>query len=306
MSDINSLYSEDDVEPLNSCLVNKYPDSKSFIKEHSDDERSINRNSNICTISIGESRTVLFRNIVSEEKHEHSTKPGSLYTMSRLSQELFKHKIDPGNSSEIGVRYSLTFRSLSWTNHNTTIIYGDSNTDKLKFGCEKNMFGKSMPGKRVPAYTIDQIDPLQCIGYSNVVIHCAVNDVKNRSVENYDDIRAIYNKFLIKVREIRSINKRANIYVSPLLPTRLHDLNRKILFYNKLVFSDLEKSPLRVSTVIGYDDLLDDENLLSYTFARHHDYLHLSPKGVIYLARCIKDCIFSRKQSRNQQHIERP
>ena len=168
------------------------------------------------------------------------------------------------------------------------------------------MFGKSMPGKRVTAYTIDQIDPLQCIGYSNVVIYCAVNDVKARGVENYDDVSVIYNKFVNKVREICSINKGANIYVSPLLPTRFHDLNRKILFYNKLVFSDLEKSHLRVSIIVGYDDLLDDENLLSRTFARHHDYLHLSPKGVVYLAKCIKDCIFSRKQSRNQQHTKRP
>ena len=223
MSDINDLYSDEDVQPLNSCLVNKYPDSKSSIKEHSDNERSINWNSNICTISIGETRKVSFRNITSGETHEHAPKHGSLYTMSRLSQELFKHEINPDNSSELGVRYSLTFRSLSWTNHNSTIIYGDSNTEKLKFGCEVNMFGKSMPGERFTANTIDQIDPLKCIGYSNVVIHCAVNDVKSRGVESNDDIRAIYNKFVDKVRDIRSINKQANIYVSPLLPTRLHD-----------------------------------------------------------------------------------
>ena len=309
MSDINNLYSDEGLTPLNSCLINKYPDSKSFIKLHSDDERSINRNSNICTISIGETRTVLYHNTVTGEKHKHAPNHASLYTMSKLSQELFKHEIEPENSSELDIRYSLTFRSLSWTNHNSTIIYGDSNTENLKFGYGENTFRKSMPGERVAAYTIDQIDPLKCIGYSNVVIHCGVNDVRARGIDSNDDIRDLYNKFVGKVYEIRSVNKRANIYVSPLLPTRMHGLNRKILFYNKLIFNDLEKSPkLRVSTVVGYNYLLDNENLLSYTFARHNDYLHLSPKGVVYLAKCIKDCIFSKKQSRNQheQHTRTP
>ena len=307
MSDINNLYSDEDVAPLNSCLVNKYPDATSFIKEHSDDERSINRNSNICTISIGATKTIFYRHVVTGEIHEHCPNHGSLYTMSRLSQELFKHEIKPETSCELEVRYSLTFRSLSWTNHNSTIIYGDSNTENLKFGCGENTFRKSMPGERVAAYTVDQIDPLKCIGYSNVVIHCGVNDVRHKGVESTDDIRVIYNKFVDKVHEIRSVNKRANIYVSPLLPTRLHNLNRKIMLYNKLIFTDLEKSPvLRVRTVNGYNDLLDNENLLSYTFARHHDYLHLSPKGVVYLAKCIKSCIFFRKQSKSQQHTSRP
>ena len=208
MSDINSSYLDENSAPLNSCLVNKYPDNESFIKEHSDDERSINRNSTICTISIGETRTVNFRNHVNGETHQHTPKSGSMYTMSKLSQELFKHKIDSEDDKNLKVRYSLTFRSLSWTNDNSTIIFGDSNTKELKFGSGgDNMFGKSMPGEKVLSYTIDQINPLQCVGYSNIVIHCGVNDVKENCVESRNDIVSIYNKFVVKVNEIRSVKK---------------------------------------------------------------------------------------------------
>ena len=66
--------------------------------------------------------------------------------MTRKSQEIYDHRIDQGSVAN-GIRFSLTFRSISRLNRNATCIVGDSNTAGLKFGSDpKHSFGKSLPG----------------------------------------------------------------------------------------------------------------------------------------------------------------
>ena len=47
-------------EELNSCLINKYHGTQSYLPKHADDEPTIAPNSVICTVSVGHSCTVIF------------------------------------------------------------------------------------------------------------------------------------------------------------------------------------------------------------------------------------------------------
>ena len=86
------------------------------------------------------------------------------------------------------------------------------------------------------------------------------------------------------------------IIISPILLTRLPGLNRKALFYNRLIFSDLVNSIPHVVTIHGYDDMLDNDDCLNVELARYHDYLHLNASGIRYLSSCIKDTILGDKR----------
>ena len=166
----------------------------------------------------------------------------------------------------------------------------------LVMNWEPLVVGKSIPGKRVDVFTIDQINPMDCTAYRKIILHCGVNNIKSKHIESYKDVRDLYCQFRSKVEDIRHINKTAKIFISPVLPTRLMNLNRKVLEFNKLVFEDLEtKTSLRVNTIIGYNDFLGADNCLGGEYARYNDYLHLNSSGVRFLARCLKNSILPRR-----------
>ncbi len=63
---------------LNSILVNKFDGPESHLPEHSDDEFSINPESDIFTISLGDSRTIIYKDSLSGSELQHEAMPGSL------------------------------------------------------------------------------------------------------------------------------------------------------------------------------------------------------------------------------------
>ena len=96
---------------VNSVLINYYPNGKSVIPFHSDNEHSICQNSFIFTYSIGQTRTMLFRdhttkNLLCKTRLSHN----SLIIFSKLSQSHFEHSIAADNT--VDPRLSLTFRKL--------------------------------------------------------------------------------------------------------------------------------------------------------------------------------------------------
>ena len=98
---------------FNSVLINKYVDGNDFIPMHSDNEKCIKQNSDILTVSLGETRTIHFQPINSTHVTEvsESLQHGDVFIMSANTQNLFKHGI-PQNSST-SMRISLTFRDLT-------------------------------------------------------------------------------------------------------------------------------------------------------------------------------------------------
>lgn len=298
---LSELHCEDGSAPLTSCLVNKFEGSDSFLKQHADDERSMDPNSKIYTISLGSKRTIDFTENNVGKKFTHVANPGSLYTMTRKSQHYFKHEIK-SEQEETGLRYSLTFRSINWRNHKSTLLIGDSNTAKLHFGSGLGKFGGSLPGSKAWAPTLDDINPSDCIGYSNVVLLCGINDIKSRYVTTKDDVKIIYDKLACKVKEMQTICKGIKIVVCPILPTKLNDLNRKAIHFNSFIFNDLVVNNYGVEYIWGVNSFLDNNGLLKGELAKDNDYLHLNNIGARKLGKMIKQHFFPNNRFSNNIH----
>ena len=148
--------------------MNRFEGPESLLPQHSDNELIIHPESKIITLSIGSECTLTFGDISNgNDVLQHLAKQRELYSMTRRSQEFYNH------------RYSLTFRSIGRLNRNTTCILGDSNTAELKFGSDpRRSFGSSLPGKRFPAPLLDDVNPYNSCGYSNVVLMCGINNLK--------------------------------------------------------------------------------------------------------------------------------
>lgn len=293
---VNEKFELSDNKKLNSCLVNKFDGPNSYLSEHSDDEPDIHPESSIFTISLGSPRMIKFREISTGAIIEHTATNGSMYTMTRASQEYYKHQICLDDQFD-GVRYSITLRAVHWSNRNSTCIIGDSNTKHLKFGTESgSSFGRALPGKRVFAPTIDDIKPQDCAAYRNVVVMCGINNIKHESVRKQSDIRVIYESFKSKVESICLHNRRAKILICPILPTKCPQLNMKATYFNHLIFSDSVRTNYRASVVHGFDSFVGPDCLLSRDLSVPHvnDMLHLNFSGVKYLASCVKTSIFQR------------
>ncbi|KAL5246868.1 hypothetical protein ACHWQZ_G018912 [Mnemiopsis leidyi] len=292
--------SEQTAPVINSCLINKYEGANSYLPRHSDSEVTIHPESSIFTISLGQLCNLRFIERRSGSESVLSCPDRSLYHMTRRSQEVFDHMIERG-SIESGVRYSLTFRCVSWTNKNSTCLLGDSNTGLLRFGDDRRgTFGKLMPGRKFWSPRIEDINPVSCMGYANVVLLCGINDIRQASVENENDVAGCYNKLKLKIKQIQCLSPSTKaVFVCRLLPTKDPQLNLKVDKFNRLIFFDLVPSCKNVVYVEGFEKFAHNHVLadeLSKQFDRHGrpDMLHLNRSGARVLAGLIKHSIFLR------------
>ena len=272
---------------INQCLVNRYLDKDSLLPEHSDNEKSIVHGSNIFTVSVGDTYEVKFKKLNgSNEEIVKQVHNRSIYVMSKSSQSQWSHRIDPC-THERGLRYSITFRYVSRNSENATIIQGDSNTRFLKFGSGKGTFGDKLPGRRILKYTIDQIDPKECAGYKNVIIHCGINDIKRPEA----DVQDCASRLISKLEKIcRVCSRSTKIVVSPILPTKLEHLNQKAKLFNQLLFDYVNRVKPRIGC-LDFNSFLDREtDLLANQFGSYKntsDPIHLGSSGIFTLSRLI-------------------
>lgn len=95
----------------NNCLINYYLDGKSKMGYHSDQTDILYEGTGIVIVSLGETRTLRFRNIADQERFvEYELVSGSLIYMTQEVQESWQHAI-PKSDTENG-RISLTFRKM--------------------------------------------------------------------------------------------------------------------------------------------------------------------------------------------------
>ena len=297
MNKVNSLIEGNGANyKLNSCKVLKF-DENSSLSMHSENDSSINPESNIFTLSLGSPRTLMFRDKLSGLESTHVVNPISLYIMSRNSQNFFTHCIRK-DSLNNGTNYSLIFKCVSHNFKNSTCIIGDSNTKGIKFGVGKGTVGERYPGKQVYSPVIENIDPVICASYHNIVLSLGVNDIRQPNVKDYSNIRQIYSQFKSKVNCIQKLNPRARIFVVPVLPTGSEELNVKVVDYNRLMIRDLPQAFYSVSIVHGVPRFLDSKrNILKGSlFRKHGDILHINAAGHGLLVKLIKDSIFYRNK----------
>ena len=84
---------------FNSVLLNKYNSGQNFIGMHSDDEPELGSNPDVCTISLGSTRSMIIQAKPSasascfKQDTAVSLAPGSLFTMRGSTQTFYKHGI---------------------------------------------------------------------------------------------------------------------------------------------------------------------------------------------------------------------
>ena len=55
---------------------------------------------------------------------------------------------------------------------------------------------------------------------------CGINNIKSDNIKTPANIRGVYNGRVAKIVQIQSINPKAHVFVCPVLPTKLTELNR--------------------------------------------------------------------------------
>ena len=282
-------------EDINECLVNCFNGENTFINPHSDDELCLDPESSIYTISLGEDRTVRYKEKFGETEKPVIAKSRSLYTMTRSSQAFYTHQIDSQPNSKL--RYSLTFRTVSNKFRKSTLILGDSNSKWLAFGEGEGKFGRSLPGKRVEAARVCDINPYDCAAYSHVVIMAGTNDLRPKYVSNRADVQRVVDTVRDKIDIILSLRKNIKIVLLPVLPTRLNGMNRQIHCYNRMLYDYfiLGGSNFNIS-MPALHEFFDNEYLLRKGLARTDDAIHLNSSGLAKLAKIIKTHILGERR----------
>lgn len=278
---------------INSCLINMYTGGSSFLPEHSDDEPVIKPESNIFTITIGNKCDIKFRNRFTNDVETMCPENGSLYVMSRPSQNIWTHKIDknPTISEETYTRYSITLRSVSNNYKSSTIILGDSNTKYLKFGNDKGSFGSKMPGRRMETFHIGDITPLSCLGYQNIIVHVGINDIRDRSPGRKgsdpapSDIKGHFMRLKERVELIQLLCPQSSLIVSSVLPTKLHILNYRAEIFNRLLHNYVYNDNPGLRIINHKQFMLNDSLNAEYgCYKNTQDVLHLGKLGIRQLA----------------------
>ena len=157
-----------------------------------------------------------------------------------------------------------------------------------------------MPGQRFWAPKIEDIDPEACLGYSNAVILCGINDLRQPDVTCERDIRNIFNSLSLKIKQIKQLNRKCFVYVCPLLPTKDADLNRRVNCFNRMLLTSITSMGVGVQCVQGFHGFAEHSGMLASQLSKsvdrfnRPDTLHLNFQGCRVLAGLIKQAIFFR------------
>lgn len=96
---------------LNAVLLNRYNDGNDYIGKHSDDEKELNPDAFIVSVSLGATRDFIFTHKETNEKVCIELESGSVILMGGDCQKNWKHEI-PKRKKVQNPRINLTFRSI--------------------------------------------------------------------------------------------------------------------------------------------------------------------------------------------------
>jgi alkylated DNA repair dioxygenase AlkB len=96
---------------FNSCLLNLYHDGNEGMAWHSDDEKSLGRNTAIASISFGAERKFCFKHKRSQQTITITLEHGSLLVMKDATQTNWLHSL-PKSKKIKTPRINLTFRTI--------------------------------------------------------------------------------------------------------------------------------------------------------------------------------------------------
>jgi alkylated DNA repair dioxygenase AlkB len=96
---------------FNSCLLNLYHNGNEGMAWHSDDEKSLGKDSTIASVSLGAEREFRFKHKRTEDKISVLLESGSLLVMKGTTQTHWLHSI-PKTKKITSPRINLTFRTM--------------------------------------------------------------------------------------------------------------------------------------------------------------------------------------------------
>ena len=287
---------------INSCLITRYTSGQSCIPSHQDNEPFIDPNSDIYTLSIGCTRSMIFKNIKDSSTTDVKLMNNNLLSFSRYSQEFWTHGIPKDESTTC--RYSLTFRYLAPMFLNSTLIMGDSNTNNLNFGSGKNTFGIWMPGMRIKAGRIQDVPEPSKIkaAYRHFVIHTGINDIRS---QNPKPIPVLASNLFKKCTSFLNCFPKCKVHISLLLPSKDPMLNISINQFNSLVVQFCMSQ--NNCTFVDNSNLADPAGFLYPHLGRHtregnpkhDDAVHLGSKGISTFCMNIKKQIVKMRSVNN-------
>lgn len=95
----------------NFALVNYYPDGDAGIDWHSDNEKTLDRNVPIASLSVGATRKFKMKAIQTGAVTDTWLQHGSLLLMGPGTQSRYKHSV-PKTKLRVGERFNITFRRI--------------------------------------------------------------------------------------------------------------------------------------------------------------------------------------------------
>lgn len=108
---LKQLVEELSSHTFNSCLLNLYHDGQEGMAWHSDDEKSLGKNTAIASLSLGSARRFCFRHRQTMLQREILLQHGQLLVMQGATQQNWQHKI-PTTVTIREPRINLTFRQI--------------------------------------------------------------------------------------------------------------------------------------------------------------------------------------------------
>lgn len=96
---------------FNSCLLNLYHDGEEGMAWHSDDEKTLQKDGSIASLSLGAERKFSFRHRVTQETISIQLEAGSLLVMRGATQTHWLHAL-PKSKKVRDPRINLTFRKM--------------------------------------------------------------------------------------------------------------------------------------------------------------------------------------------------
>jgi alkylated DNA repair dioxygenase AlkB len=98
-------------ETFNSCLINLYSNGTEGVGWHSDNEKELQNQGAIASITFGAERKFVFQHKETKEKREIYLEAGSLLIMKGETQKFWKHALPPMRKIK-SPRINLTFRTV--------------------------------------------------------------------------------------------------------------------------------------------------------------------------------------------------
>lgn len=96
---------------FNSCLLNLYHDGNEGMAWHSDDEKSLGKNTTIASVSLGAEREFRLKHKRADDKVSVLLESGSLLVMKDATQSHWLHSV-PKSKKIKAPRINLTFRTM--------------------------------------------------------------------------------------------------------------------------------------------------------------------------------------------------